>query len=222
MDHHCPWFNNCVCFSTYKFFLLTLFYVVFLAAYAVASVAVYMLHKNPRRRLLHRSRHITFLLVVGGSTFVMMGGFLCAHLSFVVRNRTTIESARRPSFKESDDSFDIGARRNFLAVSVLSNVVSFTDWSKSNLDAFQEHGRSRQGVMSENRIHEEDISGSHICENSCVSNLLLAARSGALHTHDHRRKFDDVVASSLCRVCSMETEMQERLVLHCRRLPLLC
>nr|XP_037280377.1 palmitoyltransferase ZDHHC15B-like [Rhipicephalus microplus] len=116
MDHHCPWFNNCVCFSTYKFFLLTLFYVVFLAAYAVASVAVYMLHKNPRRRLLHRSRHITFLLVVGGSTFVMMGGFLCAHLSFVVRNRTTIESARRPSFKESDDSFDIGARRNFLAV----------------------------------------------------------------------------------------------------------
>ncbi|XP_037502664.1 palmitoyltransferase ZDHHC15B-like [Rhipicephalus sanguineus] len=51
MDHHCPWFNNCVCFSTYKFFLLTLFYVVFLAAYTMASVAMYMLHKNPRRRI---------------------------------------------------------------------------------------------------------------------------------------------------------------------------
>ncbi|KAL1430332.1 hypothetical protein MTO96_015041 [Rhipicephalus appendiculatus] len=86
MDHHCPWFNNCVSFSTYKFFLLTLFYVVFLAAYAMASVAMYMLHKNPRRRLLHRSRHITFLLVVGGSTIVMMGG-LPLHASDVRRTQ---------------------------------------------------------------------------------------------------------------------------------------
>ncbi|KAH6927632.1 hypothetical protein HPB50_006337 [Hyalomma asiaticum] len=116
MDHHCPWFNNCVCFSTYKFFLLTLFYIALLAAYSMVSVTVYMLHKNPHRSLLHRSRHVTFLLVIGGSTTVMIGGFLCMHVSLVVRNRTTLESTRLPVFRDGDDSFDIGVRKNFLEV----------------------------------------------------------------------------------------------------------
>ncbi|KAH7938366.1 hypothetical protein HPB49_022874 [Dermacentor silvarum] len=64
MDHHCPWFNNCVCFSTYKFFVLTLFYIAFLAAYVLGSVSVYLLHKSRNRSLLHRSRHITFLVMI--------------------------------------------------------------------------------------------------------------------------------------------------------------
>ncbi|XP_050027962.2 palmitoyltransferase ZDHHC20-B-like [Dermacentor andersoni] len=116
MDHHCPWFNNCVCFSTYKFFLLTLFYSAFLAAYVLASVSIYLLHKSPRRRLLHRSRHISFLVVMGGAMSAMLAVFLGIHMSLVIRNATTLESMRAPNFKQRGDSFNLGCYRNCLEV----------------------------------------------------------------------------------------------------------
>ncbi|XP_077486698.1 palmitoyltransferase ZDHHC20-B-like [Amblyomma americanum] len=116
LDHHCPWFNSCVCFSTYKTFLLTLFYVALLSGYVAASVSTYLHAKQPHRSLLHRSRHINFLLIVGCSMFVMISGFLVMHLSFVVRNRTTIESMRPPTFKQKGDSFDVGTYRNIVEV----------------------------------------------------------------------------------------------------------
>ncbi|XP_075550505.1 palmitoyltransferase ZDHHC2-like [Dermacentor variabilis] len=116
MDHHCPWFNNCVCFSTHKFFLLTLFYSWFLAAYVFASVSTYLLHKSPRRRLLHRSRHISFLVGMGGSMSAMLAVFLGIHISLVIRNATTLESMRAPNFKQRGDSFNLGRYRNCLEV----------------------------------------------------------------------------------------------------------
>ncbi|XP_077560475.1 palmitoyltransferase ZDHHC20-B-like [Haemaphysalis longicornis] len=114
MDHHCPWFNNCISFRTYKFFLLTLFYIILLGAYSSASTSLYFWHSNPRRGLLNRSLHISFLIVVGGGVVFVMGGFLCMHLVFVAHNRSTIENMQRPKFREDGDSFDLGVRRNFL------------------------------------------------------------------------------------------------------------
>ncbi|KAH6928257.1 hypothetical protein HPB50_013208 [Hyalomma asiaticum] len=116
MDHHCPWFNNCVCFSTYKFFLLTLFYSALLAAYVVASVSIYLLHKNSRRSLLHRPRHIKFLLVMGSTMSVALAIFIGLHISLVARNATSLESMRAPTFKQSGRSFNIGRYRNFVEV----------------------------------------------------------------------------------------------------------
>ncbi|KAL1430328.1 hypothetical protein MTO96_015037 [Rhipicephalus appendiculatus] len=116
MDHHCPWFNNCVCFSTYKFFLLTLFYSVLLAAYVTVTVSIYLLHKYPRRSLLHRPRHIKFLLVMGTTLFLVLAIFIGIHFSLVARNATSLEAMRAPTFKQTGDSFDIGRRRNFLQV----------------------------------------------------------------------------------------------------------
>ncbi|XP_077557891.1 palmitoyltransferase ZDHHC20-B-like [Haemaphysalis longicornis] len=116
MDHHCPWFNNCVSFSTYKFFLLTLFYIILLGAYASASTSLYFWHSNPRRHLLKHSIHISFLVLVGATVVFVMGGFLCMHLVFVARNRSTIENIQRPKFRENGDSFNLGIRRNFMEV----------------------------------------------------------------------------------------------------------
>lgn len=69
------------------------------------------------------------------------------------------------------------------------------------------------------RKHKEIISGSRIYDNSIGSSLLFEARAGALRTLEYRRRFDDDVVSSLCRVCGVETETQEHLVLRCRSLP---
>ncbi|KAK8778058.1 hypothetical protein V5799_020602 [Amblyomma americanum] len=118
MDHHCPWFNNCVGFSTYKFFLLTLFYLVLLSAYVAASMSLYMWHRAPEEgRLSSLLLHPLVLLVIAATMFFSIGCFLCMHASYVTENCTTLESMRPPTFKERGDSFDVGAYRNVVEVS---------------------------------------------------------------------------------------------------------
>ncbi|KAL1479962.1 hypothetical protein MTO96_051436 [Rhipicephalus appendiculatus] len=64
------------------------------------------------------------------------------------------------------------------------------------------------------RKHKENICGSCFYDNSIGSSLLFEARTGAFSTLEYCRKFDDAVVSSLCRVCGVEIETQEHLVLR--------
>ncbi|KAL1479449.1 hypothetical protein MTO96_034824 [Rhipicephalus appendiculatus] len=119
MDHHCPWFNNCVCFSTYKFFLLTLFYTVALCVYGLATLTGGHLAGwgSDTWLLKPYGFHVGFLVVVGAVLALALGSFLVMHLSMVSRNETTLERMRSVVFQEPGDSFNLGNRcRNFAEV----------------------------------------------------------------------------------------------------------
>ncbi|KAH6927393.1 hypothetical protein HPB50_002660 [Hyalomma asiaticum] len=118
MDHHCPWFNNCICFSTYKFFLLTLFYAVTLCVYGVATLASHMVGLWEDASLLKpHGFHVGFIMVLGPTVAVGLGCLLFLHLAMVFRNETTLEKMLNVTFQEYEDSFDLGNRyRNFAEV----------------------------------------------------------------------------------------------------------
>ncbi|KAH9381919.1 hypothetical protein HPB48_017299 [Haemaphysalis longicornis] len=116
MDHHCPWFNNCVCFTTYKFFLLTLFYVVALSLFGVATMATFVKDLWLEPRMTAPTFHLTLFLLLGVLVTAVLGSFLCNHICMVLRNETTLESFRGPVFRQPLDSFDLGRYQNFIQV----------------------------------------------------------------------------------------------------------
>ncbi|KAL3250892.1 hypothetical protein MRX96_055308 [Rhipicephalus microplus] len=117
MDHHCPWLNNCVAFGTYKFFLLTLFYVVLLASYTFVTVSSYALDMATAMGLSTGVMvHTGFLVLAGTALMVLIGGFFGVHVRILCRNETTLEALRPFVFAEAPDSFDLGIRINIIEV----------------------------------------------------------------------------------------------------------
>ncbi|XP_070395629.1 palmitoyltransferase ZDHHC2-like isoform X2 [Dermacentor albipictus] len=116
MDHHCPWFNNCVHFGNYKFFLLTLFYAVALSVYGVATIGTHEAKAWLSASTTPSSLHLTLVSLLGAVLTFGLGSFLSAHISMLLSNETTLEDMRGPVFRNPEDSFDVGRYRNFVQV----------------------------------------------------------------------------------------------------------
>lgn len=112
MDHHCPWINNCVCFTNYKYFVLFLGYALlyciyicltsvryFIAFWKVCSVLKHI-KKNYKIFLFQGDLqgmgrfNILFLFFVAIMFGVSLMSLFGYHCYLVLENRTTLGKLR--------------------------------------------------------------------------------------------------------------------------------
>ncbi|ESO12983.1 hypothetical protein HELRODRAFT_63244 [Helobdella robusta] len=124
LDHHCPWVNNCVCFSNYKFFLLFLVYGLLYCLYIFSTSFKYFIifwEVGVASTISSNmgNLHVVFLFFISAMFFISITVLLSYHVYLVVLNRSTIESYQTPMFAnglKDEHAFNLGYKANFYEI----------------------------------------------------------------------------------------------------------
>lgn len=106
MDHHCPWFNACVGYQTYKFFILTAIYGLFFCAWTFGTLLGELIYELViKTAAAGNSIGISVQFIIIDAIALIMGiscGMLLGYHVFILlgQNQSTIEWLDRRDRKE--------------------------------------------------------------------------------------------------------------------------